>query len=939
MDKVIHIKGARVHNLKGVEVSIPRDRLVVITGVSGSGKSSLAFDTLFAEGYRKFMDSLSTRARQLMEQIERPEVDFIEGLTPVVAIEQRTGIGANPRSTVATITEIADYSRLLWSLCGEPHCPDDGGHIIKRSLDDCMERIFSEPAGSRLIIIAPYMTGKISVLRSEIPHLKQKGYVRIRLDGEIMELDYPVLPGGDNRDHQLDLVIDRIVLNPDQSSRLADSLELAFSESGNRAIVMLQEDRDSEWREIPVSQHFACETCGKVYLPPTPKFFSWDHPDGACPACGGLGETLQFQPELVVPDPTLSLRKGAIKPWRLGSRRMIIERNAILKQLAEQYPFDPKAPWQDLPNEVRQAVLFGTGDRTFLFKTKPGNRKPVESTFEGVLADLVNTRRNTSSDGLRNRLLLYQTSSRCMECDGARLSAYSRSVLLKGTGYHEFLRLSTRDALEFVHSLQLGGFKEATDGLASRLKFLNEVGLHYLTLNRSYASLSGGESQRVRLATQVGMGLVGVTYVLDEPTVGLHPENTRELLNSLTGLRDRGNSVVVVEHDPDVIHAADHLIEVGPGAGNAGGEIVYEGTVRDAMNDKNSLTGAFLSGRRAIERSVSVASPGGDWLVVRGARENNLKNLQVEFPVGLLTVVSGVSGSGKSTLVNGILGKTAAFRLNRAREIPGLHDRVDGLESFDRVIRIDQDPIGRSPRSNPATFTKILDDLRRLYCQIPLAKVRGYKPGRFSFNVRGGRCERCQGDGAIKMDMQFLSDVYTQCPSCHGRRYNRETLEVRFRGYNIADALEMTVDEAIQLFAHQPRLLAKLQTLQAVGLGYIRLGQSAPTLSGGEAQRLKLSLELSKSQNCRNLYILDEPTTGLHWVDIQHLLDLLFKLREQGHTLIMIEHNKDVIRMADWLIDLGPGGGDAGGELLYCGPVAGLSHAERSLTRRHIQGL
>ncbi len=936
MDKVIHIKGARVHNLKDVDVSIPREQLVAITGVSGSGKSSLAFDTLFAEGYRKFMDSLSTRARQLMEQIERPEVDFIEGLTPVVAIEQRTGSGTNPRSTVATITEIADYSRLLWSLCGEPRCPDDGGAIVRRTLDDCIERIFEEPAGSRLMIVAPYMSGKISVLRNEIPHLKQKGYARIRLDGEVMELDHPVLPASDSRDHQLDLVIDRIVLRKDQASRLADSLELAFSESANRAVVMIQETRDSDWREVTVSQHFACGTCGKVYAPPTPKFFSWDHPDGACSTCGGLGETLQFQPELVVPDPTLSVRKGAIKPWRLGSRRMIIERNAILKQLAEQYPFDPKTPWEELPEATRHAILFGTGDRIFQFKTKPGNRKPVESTFAGVLADLVNTRRETSSDGLRNRLLAYQTASLCNECKGARLSAYSRSVLLEGMAYHEFLRLSIREALGFVRGLDLTGFEEATDGLESRLKFLNEVGLHYLTLNRSYASLSGGESQRVRLATQVGMGLVGVTYVLDEPTVGLHPENTRELLGSLVELRDRGNSVVVVEHDPDIISASDHLIEVGPGAGGAGGEIVYQGTVRGAYDSKRSLTGAFLSGRQQVERSVQIATPGVDWLTIRGARENNLKRLDVQFPIGLLTVVSGVSGSGKSTLVNRILGRAAAFKLNRAKEIPGLHDKVEGLEHFDRVVRVDQNPIGRSPRSNPATFTKIFDDLRRLYAQIPLAKVRGYKPGRFSFNVRGGRCERCQGDGAIKMDMQFLSDVYAECPSCHGRRYNRETLEIRFKGYNIADALELTVDDAIQLFAHQPRMLAKLETLQAVGLGYIRLGQAAPTLSGGEAQRLKLSLELSKSQHSRNLYILDEPTTGLHWIDIQHLLDLLFRLREQGHTLVMIEHNIDVIRMADWVIDLGPGGGDAGGELLYAGPLHGLGSAKRSLTRKHV---
>jgi excinuclease ABC subunit A len=925
-----------VHNLKGIDISIPRDQLVVITGVSGSGKSSLAFDTLFAEGYRKFMDSLSTRARQLMDQIERPEVDYIEGLTPVIAIEQRTGSGANPRSTVATITEIADYARLLWSLCGEPRCPKDGGRIQRKSLDDCLERVFAEPEGSRLMIVAPYMKAKSSVLRNELPHLKQKGYLRVRVDGEIRELeDANVLPGG-AAEHQLDLVIDRLVLRTDQRSRLADSLELAFREAGNRAEVMVQQDRDAGWESILVSQNLACETCGTVYPEVTPKHFSWDHPDGACPTCGGLGETLQFSPELVVPEPDKSVRKGAIKPWRLGSRRMIIERNARLKQLAEQLPFDPTVPWKDLPEESRTAILQGTGEREFLFKTKPGNRKPEPARFEGVLADLVRTRRETSSDGLRNRLLLYQTRSLCPDCEGARLRDSSRAVSLQGTHYHHFLSCSIREALGIVESLQLPGFDEAVNGLLSRLRFLDEVGLHYLSLDRPYATLSGGEAQRVRLATQVGMGLVGVTYVLDEPTVGLHPANTRELIETLTGLRERGSSVIVVEHDPDVIAAADHLIEIGPGAGEAGGRVVFQGTVAEARQSVQCRTGGFLEGRSKVERPVPVKEPEEGWLTVKGASEHNLRNIDVRFPVGLLTLVTGVSGSGKSTLVNEILGKAAAFKLNRTKDVPGRHLGIEGLETFERVVRVDQDPIGRSPRSNPATFTKIFDDLRKLFAQTPLAKVRGYGPGRFSFNVRGGRCERCQGDGLIKMDMQFLSDVYAECPSCHGHRYNRETLEVRFKGHNIADVLNMSVDEAVAVFAHQPKLVSKLETLRAVGLGYIRLGQPAPTLSGGEAQRLKLSLELSKSQRSRNLYILDEPTTGLHWVDIQHLMDLLFKLREQGQTLILIEHNLDVIRLADWIIDLGPGGGDAGGELLHAGPVFDLKKAKRSVTRQHV---
>jgi len=936
MERTIQIKGARVHNLRNIDVTLPREKLVVITGVSGSGKSSLAFDTLFAEGYRKFMDSLSTRARQVMEQVERPEVDYIEGLTPVIAIEQRTGTGANPRSTVATITEIADFARLLWSLCGEAHCPRDGGRIIQQTLDDGLERILREPEGSRLMILAPYMRAKTSVLRNEIPHLRQKGYQRVCVDGRVGELDDPDLLSSGSGEREMDLVIDRLVLRSDQRSRLADSLELAFREGGNRARVLLQENRERPWRTVHLSQHLACESCGTVYPEMTTKYFSWDHPDGACPTCGGLGETLQFSPDLVVPDPSLSVRKGAIKPWRLGSRRMIIERNARLKQLAEQLPFDPTMAWEELDEGTRRLILHGAGEREFFFKTKPGNRKPEPGRFEGVLADLDRTRRETRSEGLRNRLMAYQTRSLCPDCEGTRLSALSRSVVLQGQTFPQFLNASLGEALAFVSDLELPAFAEAVNGLRSRLKFLHDVGLDYLTLDRAYSTLSGGESQRVRLATQVGMGLVGVTYVLDEPTIGLHPANTRDLLHTLNGLRDRGNSVIVVEHDPDVIREADCLLEIGPGAGEAGGRLVFTGTVAEACRSKESRTGAFLTGKASVDRSVPAAGPQHGWIRVKAASEHNLRGIDVDFPIGLLTVVTGVSGSGKSTLVNGILGKGAAFKLNRAKEIPGRHRGIEGLEAFERVIRVDQNPIGRSPRSNPATFTKLFDDLRKLFAKTPLAKVRGYGPGRFSFNVRGGRCERCQGDGVIRMDMQFLGDVYSECPSCEGKRYNRETLEVRFKGFNIADVLEMTVDEAARLFAQQPALQAKLETLRAVGLGYVRLGQAAPTLSGGEAQRIKLSLELSKSQRSCNLYILDEPTTGLHWVDIQHLMDLLFRLREQGHTLVMIEHNIDVIRLADWVIDLGPGGGKEGGDLLYAGPVEGLKGAPRSVTREFL---
>jgi excinuclease ABC subunit A len=936
VDEMIRIKGAKVHNLKGLDVHMPRNKLVVLTGVSGSGKSSLAFDTVFAEGYRKFMDSLSTRARQVMEQMERPEVDYIEGLTPVIAIEQRTGGGGNPRSTVATISEIADFGRLLWAMAGKAFCPKDGGRIVRQSLDDGLARIFARAAGQRIMVLAPYMRAKSSVLINEVAHLKQKGFVRVRVNGDIRELDESDLFPRRGENVQLDIVVDRLVLREDQRSRLADSLELAFREGGDRAWVLHQAERDAPWEQIPVSQHHACETCGEVYPALTARHFSWDHPDGACPCCGGLGETLQFDTRLLVPNPELSVRKGAIKPWRLGSKRMIIERNARLKQLAEQYPFDPTAAWSDLEESVRAAILHGTGERLFAFKTKPGNRKPEMLPWEGVLADLERTRRETSSDGLRNRLLAYQTRSLCPECKGARLGALSRHVRLAGRTFPDFMQDSLDAALNFVEGLSLVGFEEAVRGLGSRLQFLNQVGLRYLSLDRSYNSLSGGEAQRVRLATQVGMGLCGVTYVLDEPTIGLHPANTADLLKTLKGLRDRGNTLLVVEHDPDVIAACDHLVEIGPGAGEAGGTLVFNGLLEDAKQSPHSLTGGFMAGRLSVERSIPVKEPEKEWIQIRGAREHNLQDIDVDIPVGLLTVVTGVSGSGKSTLVNDILGRAAAFKLNRAKAIPGRHRSLSGLEVFERVVLVDQEPIGRSPRSNPATFTKIFDDLRRLFSQTPLAKVRGYGPGRFSFNVRGGRCERCQGDGAIRLDMQFLGDVYSTCPSCNGRRYNRETLEVRFKGLNIANVLDLSVEEAMGLFAHQPKVLAKLETLQAVGLGYLRLGQSAPTLSGGEAQRLKLSLELSKGQRSRNLYILDEPTTGLHWSDIQHLMDLLLKLREQGHTLVLIEHNVDVIRLADWIIDLGPGGGSDGGRCLYAGPVFDLKHCADSVTAHYM---
>jgi len=919
----INVKGAREHNLRDVDVSIPRDRLVVVTGVSGSGKSSLAFDTIYAEGYRKYIDSLSTKARSVLEQIPRPDMDFIEGLSPVIALEQRTGTGANPRSTVATITEIADYARVLWAVCGTAYCPKDGGRIERRSLDDCLDRIFAEPDGSRLMILAPWMTAKPAVLREELPRLQQRGFQRVRLNGEVRRLEERDLIDSKAPSIEVEIVVDRIVLRPDQRSRLADSLELAFSEGGDRALVLVEARESGRWRGIALSNRLSCGKCGTVYEALTPRHFSWNHVEGACPECGGVGETLQFQPELIVPDPAKSVKKGAIKPWRLGSKQMIVKRNAILKQLAEQLPFDAGKPWDELDSETRRQILHGTGNRLFEFKLKGGNRKPETMPFPGVLADLEETRRSTTSDGLRARLMAYQTSRRCGTCGGRRLRPESLHVLIEGRSLAEFLGSPLEEARAFAGDLEskpaYASVRDAVRGLGSRLDFLNEVGLSYLTLDRPYASLSGGEAQRVRLATQLGMSLMGVVYILDEPSIGLHPLDNRRLIRTLAALRDRGNSVLVVEHDVETMRAADHMIEMGPGAGVEGGQVIFEGAPDASHHAGGSRAGPFLSGRHRVEKYADTLRPRGAWLVVEGAGEHNLKTVDARFPVGLLTVVCGLSGSGKSTLVNDILARAAAFKLNRAKEIPGRHKSLKGLENFTSVVRVDQEPIGRSPRSNPATYTKLFDQLRDLYAKCSLAKVRGYKSSRFSFNVPGGRCERCKGDGAIKLDMQFMADVYRECPSCRGQRYNRETLDVRFKGYSIAEVLAMSVDEALPVFSKQPKIAEKLRTLADVGLGYIKLGQPATTLSGGEAQRIKLSLELSKRQQGETLYILDEPTTGLHWLDVQRLMDLIFKLRDAGNTVLVIEHDTDVIRMADWIVELGPEGGGAGGEIVFEG--------------------
>jgi len=937
----IHVKGAREHNLKNLDVRIPRGKLVVITGPSGSGKSSLAFDTVYAEGYRKYMESLSTQARQVLDQLKRPEVDFIHGLSPVLAIEQRTG-GTSPRTTIATVTEIADYARLLWALTGEARCPKDGGRVVQRSLDDQVARVLAECAGERILILAPVLRARPSVLRDELPRLRQRGFQRIRLDGRIRDLDETNLVPAGTAERLVEVVVDRLIAAPEQRSRLADSLELAFREGGDRAAILSQPTPDAPWRELPLSQHLACEVCGDVFARLTPKHFSFNHPEGACEVCGGLGRTRRPVPELIVPDPGKSVREGAIKPWKIGGKNLIIKHNALLKQLAEQLPFDADVPWAKLPEAVRRTLLDGAGDRLFAFKLRR-MREAKAQPFPGVIADLEESFRATDSEGFQARLATFMVSLPCAACQGTRLNPRSRAVRVgppeRPLTFPEFMALDVGAAHAFAEALVAApsasaAVPEVLTGIEQRLRFLLDTGLGYLSLDREYASLSGGEAQRVRLATQLGMGLIGVIYVLDEPSVGLHPHDNDRLLSQLRTLRDRGNTVLVVEHDEDTMWAADEIIELGPEAGTEGGRLLFQGSPQAcaAQPARISRTGPYLARTLRVGKDAKTKVPDGAWLTVREAREHNLRGIDVRFPAGLLTCVTGVSGSGKSTLVNDVLAAAAARKLNGAKTLPGKHRHIENLDLFERLVQVDQEPIGRSPRSNPASYVKLLDLLRDLFAQVPLARVRGYKASRFSFNVRGGRCERCQGDGVIKLDMQFMADAYAPCPSCLGRRFNRETLEILFHGHSIADVLDLTVREAIQLFRNLPRISAKLDTLDAVGLGYLTLGQSAVTLSGGEAQRLKLSLELSRRQEGANLYILDEPTTGLHWVDIQHLMDLLFKLRDAGNTIIVIEHNLDVIHLADWIVDLGPGGGRHGGELVFAGPRPELEGCARSLT-------
>ena len=932
----MEIRGAREHNLKNVNLDIPRGEIVAFTGRSGSGKSSLAFDTIYAEGYRKYMESLSADARRLLSQIDKPAVESIRGLSPVIAIEQVKSLESNPRSTLATLTEIADYARVLWSLAGEQRCPKDGGKISRRSVDECVDAVLALPQGSRVYILAPRGSFKPAAAKSEIKSLRQRAWQRARLNGEIFELDDPSAERElfekfkSEKLLKLDLVIDRFPLASAARGRIADSLELALREGADKAIAAYS--ADGKTGELVLSTAFACEKCGEIYTPLTVRNFSFNHPDGACKFCGGIGRVMRTSEKLAVPDDSKSVAGGAIKAWRVGAKSIIIAHNRILRQLAEQIPFDPTVPWRDLPAETRKILLYGDDSQTYFLRLKRGNCKAAEVHFGGVLAEVDRLCAETLSDGLRARLSVFQMSSVCPVCGGARFSERTRNVFVEGVSYDKFCAMSVGESLAFVKSLgslkKYDSVRDAVNGLRDRLGFLSTVGLSYISLDREASTLSGGEAQRARLATQLGMDLTGVTYVLDEPTIGLHPSDDAMLIGALKTLKERGNSVLLVEHDEAALRAADWVVELGPEAGEKGGELTFNGTLADCLKSKTSRTGMYLSGRAKIGRPSPRLSPTNGWLTVKKASENNLKNIDVKFPVGLFTVVCGVSGSGKSTLVNDILAKAAAAKLNGAKEIAGAHGGIAGFENFDTCVRVDQSPIGKSPRSNPATYTKLFDLLRELYAQTPLSKMRGYSAGRFSFNVKGGRCEHCRGDGSICLDMQFLGEVYITCPSCGGKRYNRETLEVRYKGLNIAEALNLTVDEALGVFAAYPRIVAKLKTLSDVGLGYIRLGQPANTLSGGEAQRIKLSLELSRRTHGRALYILDETTTGLHWDDIDKLLKLLFELRDAGNTIIVIEHHPDFVKLADWLVELGPTGGAAGGNVVFEGTFDELKSAD-----------
>ena len=935
-DKII-VKGARANNLKNIDVTIPRDKLVVMTGLSGSGKSSLAFDTIYAEGQRRYVESLSSYARMFLGQMDKPDVDYIEGLSPAISIDQKT-TSKNPRSTVGTVTEIYDYLRLLWARVGTPHCPKCGKVIRQQTIDQIIDQVLSLPEGTRIQVMAPVIRGKKGEHQKVFEDAKRSGYVRVRVDGNLYELDEEIQLEK-NKKHSIEIVIDRLIIRPDIQQRLTDSVETASNLSGGLVVVnLLREERD-----LMFSQNYACEDCGISIEELTPRMFSFNNPFGACPTCTGLGSQLKVDPALVVENEDLSLLEGAITASGWSNIRSDGISRMYFDALSQKYRFKLTTPWKDLPDEVKQVILYGTGgEKLELHYDQPRGKGVLYQPFEGICNNLQRRYMETQSDSVKRELEEVMSECPCPECKGRRLKKESLAVTVGDKAIDELTRLSVLDELEWAEHLELTEQQHLIADrilkeIRSRLGFLRSVGLGYLTLSRSAATLSGGESQRIRLATQIGSSLMGVLYILDEPSIGLHQRDNDKLLDTLRNLRDLGNTLLVVEHDEDTMRAADYLIDIGPGAGVHGGEVVAAGTPEEVMANPDSLTGQYLCGKKKIPVPQSRRPGSGKFMKVVGAAENNLRHIDVSFPLGTFTVVTGVSGSGKSSLVNEILFKRLGADLMRMKTRPGKCGRIEGIEYLDKVVDIDQSPIGRTPRSNPATYTGLFNDIRDLFASTQEAKSRGYGPGRFSFNVRGGRCEACSGDGMLKIEMHFLPDIFVPCEVCKGRRYNRETLEVRYKGKNIAEVLDMTVDEAVEVFSALPKLRNKLQTLQDVGLGYVKLGQPSTELSGGEAQRVKLATELSKLATGKTIYILDEPTTGLHADDVRKLLEVLQRLVDAGNTVVVIEHNLDVIKCADWLIDLGPEGGDGGGTIVVTGTPETVAACGTSYTGQYLK--
>ena len=937
MKDQIVIRGARENNLKNVNLTIPRDKLVVFTGLSGSGKSSLAFDTIYAEGQRRYVESLSSYARQFLGQMDKPDVDGIDGLSPAISIDQKT-TSKNPRSTVGTVTEIYDYLRLLWARAGTPHCPKCGKEIRRQTIDQIVDRVEALGEGTRFIVLSPVVRGKKGEHHKVFEDARKGGFSRVRVDGILYDLGEEI-PCEKNKKHQIELVVDRLVLKEGQHRRVADSIETACSHSGGLVVIQLPDSKE----ELTFSQNYACEECGISMPELEPRMFSFNNPAGACPTCTGLGFQLVADEDLVIPDREKSIFGGAIQAPGWNSTRTDSIFRMYFEALSKKYRFSLTDPISTLSREVLDVILYGTDKENLRMTYNRGNGMGVlEQPFEGILNNISRRFRETQSDAARKELEECMATAPCPACHGQRLSDIARAVTVGGMGIMDFCRLSIGQALDFMDNLHLEGnqamiAEQIVREIRSRLHFLMDVGLQYLTLSRSAATLSGGESQRIRLATQIGSSLMGVLYILDEPSIGLHQRDNDKLLMTLEHLRDLGNTLIVVEHDEDTMRKADFIVDVGPGAGSHGGEIVAAGTLEDICAEPRSMTGQYLSGVKKIPVPSERRTGNGKLLTVRGATENNLQNIDVSIPLGTLTCVTGVSGSGKSSLVNQVLNKTLLAKLNHARTRPGACRCVEGIEHLDKVIDIDQSPIGRTPRSNPATYTGLFNDIRELFASTNDAKVRGYGPGRFSFNVKGGRCEACSGDGLVKIEMHFLADVYVPCEVCKGQRYNRETLEVRYKGKNIAEVLDMTAEEAVDFFENLPKIRRKAQTLVEVGLGYVKLGQSSTTLSGGEAQRVKLATELARVSTGKTIYILDEPTTGLHAADVHKLIDVLQKLVDQGNTVLVIEHNLDVIKTADYLVDLGPEGGDGGGKLVACGTPEQVAQVPESYTGQYLK--